>query len=187
MNSSCGVGQAIYTTNGNGCAVNVRVNYWNGGTQYKIQTPSVASVSCGVSDLKGGRVIMHCPETPEFYFSDYGQGQLINGKAHIDLDPIYANSIAINDQHPLRVYVQLEGDCNGVYVTNKTISGFDVVELKGGTSNVTFQWNVVCNVADNELPGGKINHCQDLRYEPAPEDEKIIGPLFKDGRPKSQE
>jgi len=44
----------------------------------------------------------------------------------------------------MMVFIQLEGDCRGVYVTNKTASGFDVVELQGGTSNANFSYRVVC-------------------------------------------
>jgi hypothetical protein len=40
--------------------------------------------------------------------------------------------------------VQVEGDCAGVYVTNKTATGFDVVELLGGRSNIPFSYRVVC-------------------------------------------
>jgi hypothetical protein len=72
----------------------------------------------------------------------------------------------------LRVFIQLEGDCNGVYITNKTSTGFDVIELKGGVSNVQFQWNVVCNVADEKFDNGNISKNADLRFEPAPAPEK---------------
>ncbi|MGP8217306.1 MAG: hypothetical protein ACLQQ4_17190 [Bacteroidia bacterium] len=145
----------------------VWVNAWSSGTHYKIIGSNTTSVSCSVPDLDGNKVVMHCPETPEFYFEDYGEGQLVNGKAHIDLDPILAKNVAINDKHHLRVFVQLDGDCKGVYVTNKTATGFDVVELDGGTSNTSFEWHVICNVKD-ENENGVVNHNQDLRFEKAP-------------------
>ena len=50
----------------------------------------------------------------------------------------------IDAGHPMKVFVQLEGDCNGVYVANKTSTGFDVVELQLGGSNVPFSYRVVC-------------------------------------------
>lgn len=166
INTSFGTSGAIYTDNG---GVINRYNYFN-GTQYKIN--GTGTVSTTVKDVNGKDVVMHCPETPEIYFSDYGQGQLINGKAHIDMDPTFAKNVTINSKHPLRIFTQLEGDCNGVYITNKTTSGFDVIELKGGTSNTYFQWNVVCNAADQEVAPGKISKNADVRFEAAPLPEK---------------
>ena len=65
------------------------------------------------------------------------------------------------------MFVQLEGDCKGVYVTNKTATGFDVVELNGGHSNVPFQWNITCNVADAKI-GDRTSKFADLRFEAGP-------------------
>ncbi len=146
---------------------NVQVNAWSAATHYKILGSYAGSVSCAVPDLNGDKVILHCPETPEFYFEDYGEGQLVNGKARIDLDPILAKNVAINEKHHLRVFIQLDGDCKGVYVTNKTTTGFDVIELNGGSSNTPFEWHIICNVKD-ENEGGVVNHNQDLRFEKAP-------------------
>jgi hypothetical protein len=44
----------------------------------------------------------------------------------------------------MKVFVQLEDDCKGVYVTNKTTTGFDVVELQGGISDARFIYRIVC-------------------------------------------
>lgn len=162
INTSILTSGAIYTDNG---GVINRYNFYN-GTQYKIN--GTGTVSTTVKDVNGKNVVMHCPESPEIYFSDYGEGQLVNGKAHIELDPIFAKNVTVNSKHPLRIYTQLEGDCNGVYITNKTTSGFDVIELKGGASNTHFQWNVVCNAADQEVAPGKISKNADIRFEPAP-------------------
>lgn len=173
-NTNCAVSSgAIWTQNG--CGDQMAFNYYSaGGTLYKCLSGSAASVSCSVPDSEGKMRVMHATETPEFYFQDYGESQLINGKSHIDIDPILAKNITVNDKHPMRVYVQLEGDCNGVYISNKTQTGFDVVELKGGQSNIKFQWTVICNVAD--VKGGPLGVIPfaDLRFEPAPDKLQII-------------
>ncbi|HEX2901607.1 MAG TPA: hypothetical protein VHS96_17980, partial [Bacteroidia bacterium] len=109
-----------------------------------------------------------CPEAPENLFQDYGQGRLVNGRAHIDLDPIFARNIVVNQKHPLRVFVQLEGDCAGVYVANKTGQGFDVVELGNGNSNVSFSYTIVANRADEVNPDGSIAKYSDERFPAAP-------------------
>jgi len=148
-------------------SIGTYISYWN-GTYYKTIATGAATNSCSVPDLNGQYVVMHAPETPECYFEDYGQGKLINGKAHINLDPVFAKNVRINEKHPLRVFVQLEGDCNGVYVTNKTENGFDVIELNNGVSSISFQWHVICNMRDAVMPSGLISKFEDLRFEVAP-------------------
>jgi hypothetical protein len=103
-----------------------------------------------VKNTKGELIEMSCPEAPETVFHDYGIGQLVNGKAHISIDPDLAININICAEHPLKVFITPEGDCNGVYVTNKSAQGFDVIELQGGKSNVQFSWQIVATRA-NEL------------------------------------
>ncbi len=139
----------------------------NGGTSYKINGPG--SVSTIVKRNDGTMANMFAPEAPEILFQDYGAGKLVNGKAHIDLDPIFAKNIVVNEKHPLRVFIQLEGDCNGVYVTNKTQNGFDVVELQNGQSNVNFSWTVVANRADEyDAKGELISKNADVRFPDGP-------------------
>jgi len=100
--------------------------------------------------------VMFAPEAPEIVFQDYGVGQLVNGEAQIKLDAVLKKSLHIDAEHPLKVYVTLEGDCNGVYVTNKSIDGFTVKELKNGTSNAAFSWQIVANRADTKDANGQV-------------------------------
>ncbi len=126
------------------------------------------TVNTIVQDLQGNRVALSCPEAPENLFQDYGSGQLVNGRARIALDPILSKNIIVDAAHPLRVFVQLEGDCQGVYVTNKSAEGFDVVELMGGASNTAFSWTVTANRADEVLPDGSVARYSVERFAPAP-------------------
>ncbi len=150
----------------------VSIDYYNGTTTYKIV--GNGAVSTIVKNTKGDNVVLHAPETPEVYFEDYGEGQLVNGIAHITLDSTFAQTVTINDKHPLRVFIQLEENenCKGVITKNKTATGFDVVELNGGTSNTPFEWHIVCNRADQILNGGKVSKFADLRFEKAPAEDK---------------
>ena len=138
----------------------------NGAVLRKIIGPG--TVNTIVQDLDGKHVALSCPEAPENLFQDYGSGQLVNGRARIDLDPILTKNIIVDAAHPLRVFVQLEGDCNGVFVTNKSGTGFDVVELAGGSSNTAFVWTITANRADEVLPDGTISRYSAERFAPAP-------------------
>ncbi|HCB63162.1 MAG: hypothetical protein A2W93_11680 [Bacteroidetes bacterium GWF2_43_63] len=138
-----------------------------GGTNYAIL--STGTKSTIVKDPNNKEVVMFCPEAPEVLFQDYGIAKLVNGKAHVDMDPVFTNAVYVSEDHPMKVFIQLEGDCNGVYVSNKTATGFDVTELQGGTSTVSFSWTVVANRADEKDAQGNVtSKFVDVRFPAAP-------------------
>ncbi len=154
-----------YFDNGATAYAFVAIN--DGLTDYKII--GSGSVSTIIKAPDNTHRTLFAPEAPEILFMDFGQGQLKNGRAHITLDPIFANAITVDEDHPLRVFIQLEDECNGVYVTNKTKNGFDVIELNGGTSNAKFTWYVVANRADTyDEQGRKVSENDDVRFPIAP-------------------
>jgi len=126
-----------------------------GGTDYKVIGNGVASTI--IPDENNQPRIMFCPEAPEVLFEDYGIGNLINGEVFITLDKILTASMKIDEKHPLKVFIQLEGDCNGVFVTEKSNIGFKVKELNNGKSNVSFSWHIVGSRADSKDTNGNIN------------------------------
>ena len=138
----------------------------NGAVLRKIIGPG--TVNTIVNDLQGNRVALSCPEAPENLFQDAGQGQLVNGHVHINIDPIFAHNIVVNAQHPLRVLIQAEGNCQGVYVSNKSQSGFDVDELNGGQSNIAFTYFIMANRADETNPDGTVARYSAERFPAAP-------------------
>ncbi len=140
-----------------------------GNTRYKIiGNGTVSTIVDGVTN-NDTKKIMFAPEAPEVLFEDYGTGELTNGIAKIIIDPIFSNNITVNNEHPLKVFIQLEGDCKGVYVTNKTANGFTVKELQNGTSNITFSWHIVANRKNNEgITEGEKTIYADLRFPDAP-------------------
>jgi len=126
-----------------------------GNTNFKII--GGGSVSTLVNDDEGNKRVLFAPEAPEILFEDYGTGKLVNGKATITLDPLLSKSIFVSDKFPLKVFIQLEGDCNGVFVTNKSQTGFTVIELNNGNSNVPFSWHIVANRADSLNSNGEVS------------------------------
>jgi hypothetical protein len=175
------------TTANVGVLVGARV----GGTNYKIINIGAfgGTVSTDVWDTDNKtRRIMFAPESPEILFQDYGKGQLVNGRAQIKLDPIFSNNIFIDDKHPLQVYIQLEEECNGVYVTNKSATGFDVVELMQGSSNANFTYFVSANRRDyiDQVTGEIISKHEGVRFPLAPEPDLFnsVKSLQKDTKPR---
>jgi hypothetical protein len=92
--------------------------------------------------------MLSCPESPENLYMDYGVGVLKDGYAFIEIDPILQKNIIVNEQHPIKIYIQPEGNCNGVYVKNKSIKSFEVVELNNGKNNVPFSYQIVATMGD---------------------------------------
>lgn len=120
----------------------------NGDDNQNFKIIGTGVVSTIVKDVNENPVIMYAPEAPESFFQDYGIGKLTNGTAIIRLDPNLSKNIRVDSTHPMKVFVQLEGDCNGVYVTNKSANEFTVRELQKGKSNVSFSWSIVATRAD---------------------------------------
>lgn len=156
-------GGYFQTYNGNSYAYVGAINSSN--TVRKIE--GNGTVNTTVKNVKGELVVLSAPEAPENLFQDFGTGRLINGIVHIDLDPNLVKNIIVDSLHPLRVLVQAEGDCNGIFVTNKLQNGFDVKELQQGNSNVSFTWFVTANRADEVLSDGTISRYSIERFAPA--------------------
>ena len=66
---------------------------------------------------------------------------LVRGSAFIALDPKFAN--VIDTRTTYLVSVTPEGDCRGLYVAQRSASGFAVRELQGGSANVGFEYRIV--------------------------------------------
>lgn len=121
----------------------------NGATARKII--GTGSVSEIVPTPNHGRVTLTAPESPEYWYQDYGSVKMINGKAHVQLDPILADIIFVNEENPIRVFctpVDMP-QFNGVCILNKTSTGFDIVEINNGTHSGTIDYQVVVKPKTN--------------------------------------
>ncbi|MBN1425513.1 hypothetical protein JXA88_13245 [Candidatus Fermentibacteria bacterium] len=76
------------------------------------------------------------------WVEDFGEGQLVNGRCHIELDPLFLETVTIDAANPMKVFVELGGRCRGVFV-ERGVTGFDVIEQDDGTSAVPFCFRVV--------------------------------------------
>jgi hypothetical protein len=143
FNGGVGAGQSYayvglkYNANAGGAA----------GTNFKVI--GNGSNSTLIMDENNKPRILFSPEAPEILFEDYGTAQLVNGEVYVEIDPVLKKALHVDDKHPLKVFIQLEGDCAGVFVTDKSIDGFRVKELAKGISNVKFSWHIVANRADD--------------------------------------
>ncbi len=132
------------------------------GVYYSGGLAGTGTKSCVVKTSKGP-TLLYCQESPECWFEDVGGGQLANGKAHVELDAVFLETVTIDHDNPMRVFVELGGDCQGVYVV-KGATGFDVRELQGGTSSVPFDYRVLAK--RKGLETRRLDVCEAARRDP---------------------
>jgi len=97
--------------------------------------------SAAVEAGNDGKRKLYAIESPNVWFEDFGQAQLVGGQATVTIEAMFLSTI--NTDVPYHVFVTPLGDCNGLYVTNKAATSFEVRELGGGTSDVAFDYRVV--------------------------------------------
>jgi len=86
-----------------------------------------------------GARALYTEESAEVWFTDYGFGQVMNGRATIELDPTFAETVRSDE--PYHVFVQPYGAAQ-LYVTNRTSSGFEVAVTQGDSST-EFSYRIV--------------------------------------------
>ncbi len=105
-------------------------------------------VSAITSASSGRQVSLHAVQSPENWFEDLGSGALVNGATTIALDSTFAETV--NTSVDYHVFLTPNGDCKGLYVSQKSPGSFEVRELGGGQSNVAFDYRIVAKRAGYE-------------------------------------
>ncbi|MGE3913923.1 MAG: hypothetical protein AB7K36_31555 [Chloroflexota bacterium] len=91
-------------------------------------------------------------ESAECYFEDFGTVKMSGGHARVDIAADFSEFV-----DPARgFYIQLTplGASNGLYVSGKDLTGFDISEANGGTSQLEVQYRIVARRAD--VPGDRL-------------------------------
>src|ERR1700677_2173274 len=118
-------------TFGNSCTINT-----NGLENCPGGYTANASVDSGTR-----QVALYSMQSPQNWFEDFGTGQLSGGLGRVTLDSTFAQTVNLDSDY--HVFLTPSGECRGLYVTNKTATGFDVHEIGGGQSNVSFDYRIV--------------------------------------------
>jgi hypothetical protein len=63
--------------------------------------------------------------------------------ATINLDAAFAETV--NTSAGYHVFLTPNGDCTGLYVSQKSLSSFEVRELGGGASSIAFEYRIVAH------------------------------------------
>jgi hypothetical protein len=89
------------------------------------------------------KIGLYTMQSSEEWIEDFGSGTLNGGVASIPLERRFARTIS--GQANYHVFLTPAGDCDGLYIANKTATSFEVRELKSGTSSVAFDYRIVAH------------------------------------------
>ena len=142
-------------------------------------------VVSGVAQVDGGArtVAMSAIESPVNWVEDFGSAKLVNGAAVVEFDSTYTQTV--NSNLDYKVFPVPNGDCKGLYVTNKTATSFEVRELGGGTSSVDFDYRITA-VRKNYENVRFADHTQEMERLSRSREAKGTGPQPQPFGPKSQ-
>ncbi len=120
----------------------------SGGTGNYCNIDSTGSLYCdgtvgAIVDLGQGarKVALSSVQSPENWMEDAGSGALSRGATTIQLDPDFAQTVNTGVEY--HVYLTPEGECEGLYVSQKSATSFEVHELHGGRSDVAFDYRIM--------------------------------------------
>jgi hypothetical protein len=109
---------------------------------YSFGNLGAVGTKSAVVALPDNRVVeLYAMESPENWFEDFGSGQLRDGVGEVTLDPTFA--LTVNTGTNYHVFLTPKGDCEGLYVAGETATSFQVRELRGGKSNIAFDYRIV--------------------------------------------
>ncbi|MCP4361867.1 MAG: hypothetical protein GY796_27970 [Chloroflexi bacterium] len=83
---------------------------------------------------------LYAIESPIVVFEDFGKAQLMHGVAIVDIEPLFAESVNLEEDY--QVFLTPVDGWGALYVTNKTATSFEVRD-ENGSSNLSFDYRIV--------------------------------------------
>lgn len=119
--------------------------------------------SCVVKTSKGP-TLMYCQESPENWFEDFGEGSLVSGRCHVELDPLFLETVTIDVANPMHVFIQPYDQGSVGVVVKRHASGFDVMNLADAAAAGAFSYRVVAKRRGFEAE--RLDVCEAARTDP---------------------
>ena len=137
--SPCLSANAIFSVDGHG---NVNITGpASDHPSYAVNGSCVAGCSSPTKTSPGRAVTTYSAQQTEPMVEDFGEAQLVNGRAYVRLRSDFANIIESRAYYS--VFITPEGPSAGLYVVSKTSAGFAVVENSGGRSTIAFSFRIM--------------------------------------------
>lgn len=97
----------------------------------------------------GRQVLAYGSESARATLENAGSARLVGGVADVALDPTFGATIDRSSAY--RVFLTPTGDTRGLYVSAKTPAGFQVREIQGGRSTISFDYRIVAQPLDERI------------------------------------
>ena len=97
--------------------------------------------SCVQTLDNGKKVLLYAMESPEIWFEDFGTAKLVDGRAVVHIESVFVQTA--NTGIGYFVFLTPNGECQGLYIARKDKDSFEVRELEGGTSSISFDYRIV--------------------------------------------
>jgi len=105
--------------------------------------------SAGVKTDKHGHRKLYAVEATENVFEDFGTAALKGGRARVELDEIFAETV--NTGQKYQVFpVPKSAESKGLAVVSQDAKGFTIQELGGGTGSYEVDYRIVAKVKGQE-------------------------------------
>jgi hypothetical protein len=115
--------------------------YFNGNIQVNGGIFVSGGPKAAVVDTEDyGTRVLYAVESPESWFEDFGTGQLVDGAAVITIEPIFAQTVNLDEDY--HVFVTPLGDC-AMYVDEKSPTSFAVRAMGGQSCSAAFDYRIV--------------------------------------------
>ncbi|MGC9357685.1 MAG: hypothetical protein ACP5GX_07460, partial [Anaerolineae bacterium] len=93
-----------------------------------------------VETSSGDAVEVYGVQATGSWVEDFGTGQMVDGKAIVTIDPLFAETVNLSETYHL--FLTPLGDC-GLYVAEKTAESFTVEAQGGQTCTLDFDYRIV--------------------------------------------
>jgi hypothetical protein len=102
---------------------------------------ATGSKSALVKTASYGKRQLYATESPENWFEDFGKAQLSGGRAIVQIDPVFGQTV--NTAYEYHVFLTPKADCKGLYIASQSATSFEVRESQHAKSTVAFDYRIV--------------------------------------------
>ena len=140
--------RGVYGRCSHSAATNTTYGVYGSATGGAINYGVYASGDMGCSGAKpaivrtdNGPKAIYAQESPEIWFEDFGSDQLSDGYASVKIAEDFIQTITVNDQHPMKVFITPNADI-GRWWVEKGSSGF-ILHAPDSPEGAIFDYRVV--------------------------------------------
>lgn len=113
--------------------------YFSGHVRITHNLLVLGGKSAAVKVDNGEYRLLYSQESPEVWFEDFGEGQLVDGKAVIQIDPLFAETV--NTSVKYHVFLTPHEEPLTLAVANKAVTSFEVIA--SADAKISFSYRIV--------------------------------------------